>query len=234
MTSPTVIPVISASGGVGKTTLSLLLAYHLIECRLAKPGELLIIDLDPNAGLSQRVLGDGYEVAYQKRKSLLHMYLDKKQGLNIRLRDYTVTPLHLKDMGLKIEIINELNSVDILLPGQAEIGLLSSVIDEWFRNRGPQYLKELLEEAGISSFKYVIVDSAPFIDERYVRQAIELGRPLILLRPTITDIRRTMYMIKILRMSDKDLRPLFLFNFDKDKLGIEAATLAQKNSRAQT
>jgi chromosome partitioning protein len=211
MTSPTVIPVISASGGAGKTTLSLLLAYRLIECRLAKPGELLIIDFDPTAGLSLRVLGyDGYKMACQNRKSLLHMYLDKKQGRNVGLRDYTVTPLRLEDMGLKVEIINELKGVDILVPGEAEIGYLSSVIDEWFKNGGPQYLKVLLEEAGISSFKYVIVDSAPFIDDRYVRQAVGLERPLILLKPTAADIRRTMYMIEVLRLGIKDLRPLFL------------------------
>jgi ATPases involved in chromosome partitioning len=40
---------ISASGGVGKTTLTILLAKWLLEKKLVSPIKLLLVDLDPHS-----------------------------------------------------------------------------------------------------------------------------------------------------------------------------------------
>ena len=57
MAGPVCISVINMKGGVGKTTIAALLGRH---AALNRNCQVLAIDLDPQANLSQALLRDGY------------------------------------------------------------------------------------------------------------------------------------------------------------------------------
>lgn len=216
---PAVIPVISASGGAGKTTISLLLAYVLKKHAGVDPKRILIIDLDPTAGLSLRTFGDEeYDEICRRRRTLYHMDQDADTK-NVRIEDYTNAP------GRSAESIS---NVAVLPPGEDSQGGLSSRIEKWFTFAYKERLKALLEKAGaLSRYDYIIVDSAPFFDARYTVVALatsDAGKAVVPLRPTPVDIKRTIRMVKTLREYMR-VDPVFVFNFDKDKLVKEAVTL---------
>lgn len=219
-----VIPIISASGGVGKTTISLLIAYILVKYAQADPRRLLIVDLDPTAGLSLRVLGDeGYDEACRNRKTLYHMDLDF--GIkNINIKDYVNQP------GRSAKA---LSNVSILPPGEDDRGDLASRIEDWFRYGRRERLKDLLNGSGASSqYDYVIIDTAPFFDARYTVAALSASNWVVVpLRPTVTDIRRSIRMVNTLRKHGLEITPVFLFNFDKDRFVKEASTLSEMGFR---
>ncbi|MEM3969564.1 MAG: ParA family protein, partial [Thermofilum sp.] len=89
-----VVSFVSASGGVGKTTLAIFLAKWLVEKRLVSPLKLLILDLDPTAGLSLSLMEeDKYDDSLTKGSTLVNLYRDYNKGLITRkISDY-VTPV---------------------------------------------------------------------------------------------------------------------------------------------
>jgi len=219
-----VVPVISASGGAGKTTLSLLLAYVLVKHVGVDPKRVLLIDLDPTAGLTLRVFGDEtYDEMCKRRKTLYHMDLDSKVK-NVRVEDYVSYPGRFAEA---------LSNVAVLPPGEDDGGDLRSRIEDWFKYGDREALIHLLERAGaLSQYYYVIIDTAPFFDVKYtVAAAVASKRVVVPLRPTVTDITRTKRMVSALRSHNLDVDPVFIFNFDKDKHVTEAATLVSLNIR---
>ncbi len=73
-----VIPIISAAGGVGKTTLSLMLSYVL-----SPHYNVLLIDMDPTAGLTLRMFGDlTYRRLLDERRTLMDMIRDFESKFN--------------------------------------------------------------------------------------------------------------------------------------------------------
>lgn len=214
-----VIPVISASGGVGKTTISLLLAYMLTVHVHVDPRRILLVDLDPTAGLSLRVFGDDrYDEACRDRRTLYHMDLDFNVR-NVRIDEYVNFP------GRSAEAVS---NVAVLPSGEDDKGDLSTRIEEWFRYGRRERLWDVLEGSGaLSRYDYMIVDTAPFFDARYTIIAVSASeRAVIPLRPTVTDVKRTRRMVTALRRHRIAVSPIFIFNFDKGRLAKEAATLA--------
>jgi len=219
-----VVPVISASGGAGKTTVSLLLAYVLVKHVGVDPKRVLLIDLDPTAGLTLRVFGDeAYDEMCKRRRTLYHMDLDSKVK-NVRVEDYVSHPGRFAEA---------LSNVAVLPPGEDDGGDLRARIEDWFKYGDREALVHLLERAGaLSQYDYVIIDTAPFFDVKYtVAAAVASKRVVVPLRPTVTDITRTKRMVSALRSHNLDIDPAFVFNFDKEKLVTEAATLVSLNIR---
>jgi len=188
-----VVSFVSASGGVGKTTLAIFLAKWLVEKRLVSPLKLLILDLDPTAGLSLSLMDeDEYDNSLTKGSTLVNLYRDYNKGLMTRkISDY-VTPV--KHEGVEL---------NILPPGED----LEQIVEElWNTGRpGPEF-RELLEKSGAYNFyDFIIIDSAPFFDVRYTVLSIYAAtRYVIVLRPSIVDSRRTTRMLRRLMKYAKD------------------------------
>ncbi|MEM1509207.1 MAG: ParA family protein [Thermofilaceae archaeon] len=179
------ISFISASGGVGKTTLSIYLAKWLIESRHSLSTRLLLIDLDPTAGLSLSLMSEEeYQERVDKRITLSDLFFwDYKKGLGKRANEYS-RPI--KHGG------HELN---IIVPGE-ELDLVAAEL--WrYGTPGPDFRKALQNTGIFKLYDYVIFDSAPFFDIRYtVLSLFSASKHVIVLRPSPVDFRRTARMLK--------------------------------------
>ncbi|ABW01793.1 ParA family protein [Caldivirga maquilingensis] len=225
---PVIIPVVSASGGVGKTTITLLIAHYLVEYG-EDPGKILIIDTDPTAGLSLKIYGDDYDRINQLRRTLYHMFKDYDKGKNIDIDDYVNPPNGNIDA-------NTLQNVKVLPPGEDDEGDLSNLVTLWLGEygRGDALFTILSKSGALSRFNYIIIDTAPFFDKRYTSIALamtdlaKVNKAVVPLRPTLTDIKRTIRMTQtISRKINNEIKPIFVFNFDKDMLRSEAAALRE-------
>jgi chromosome partitioning protein len=193
-TNAKTVSFISASGGVGKTTLAILFAKYLIKVKGVPSLKILLVDLDPTAGLSLSLMD---EIKYKERVengwTLVNLYKDYQQGLISRKIDYYVKPVEHEGI--------ELN---VLVPGEE----LEEIIEKlWHPGGGGEFL-DLLENSGVYTYyDYVIFDSAPFFDMRYTVLSIyAASKYVVLLRPSLIDARRTSRMISRLIKYAKDLR----------------------------
>ncbi len=86
-----VVAFLSASGGVGKTTI----AVHIAHKFLSEGKKVLLIDLDPSAGLSTALLGEaGVAQLEEKRRTVGDVLLKFLRGESVELVDYvTATKL---------------------------------------------------------------------------------------------------------------------------------------------
>jgi chromosome partitioning protein len=180
-----VVSFISASGGVGKTTLAILLAKWLIENRLVLPLKLLLVDLDPTAGLSLSLMDEEeYERRLSEGLTLVNLYRDYQRGLMSRkVSDYARPVKH------------EGRELQVLVPGEE----LELVADELWRTGrpGPKFLELMRNSGAYTLFDSVIFDSAPFFDTRYTVLSIYAAeRYVVVLRPSLVDSRRTLRMLK--------------------------------------
>jgi chromosome partitioning protein len=180
-----VVSFISASGGVGKTTLTILLAKWLIENRLVSPLKLLLVDLDPTAGLSLSLMDEEeYERRLSEGLTLVDLYRDHQRGLMSRkVSDYARPVKH------------EGRELQVLVPGEE----LELVADELWRTGrpGPKFLELMRNSGAYTLFDSVIFDSAPFFDTRYTVLSIYAAeRYVVVLRPSLVDSRRTLRMLK--------------------------------------
>jgi chromosome partitioning protein len=188
-----VVSFVSASGGVGKTTLAIFLAKWLVEQRYVSPLKLLILDLDPTAGLSLSLMDeDKYDDSLTKGSTMVNLFRDYSKGLITRkISDY-VTPV--KHEGVEL---------NILPPGED----LEQIVEElWNTGRpGPEF-REVLEKSGAYNlYDFIIIDSAPFFDVRYTVLSIYAAtRYVVVLRPSIVDSRRTARMLRRLMKYEKD------------------------------
>ncbi len=184
MSSSRIISFISASGGVGKTTLSLALAAWLVKILKVNPYDILLVDMDPTAGLSLAVMDNvSYDRVVEGRMTLEAMYEDSiKHRKNILVDNY-LSPARIGDIPLRI-----------LSPGENFVDVID---DAWKSGKPGSIFRRLFEKAGVySKFKYVILDSAPFFDLRYTVLSIFLSSSYaVVLRPAIIDCKRTLRMI---------------------------------------
>jgi len=175
---------ISASGGVGKTTLALGLASFLYLKRQLK--RLLLVDLDPTAGLSLSVLSDEeYDKLVESRKTLSDMLRALDEGRNVSVDDYRVP-----------KVVGRV-AFDLLVPGEE----LSYHMDNlWRTGRPGDVFKGALRRAGVyDRYDFVIFDSAPFFDQRYtVVNLYASERYVVVLRPSLIDLKRTIRMLSFL------------------------------------
>ena len=220
-----VIPIISAAGGVGKTTLSLMLAYVLSSNHY----NVLLIDMDPTAGLTLRMFGDlAYQEMVRKRKTLIDLINDSESNnSSLNIKDYVVYGRQARNYDNEIQLYSEFYNVAVLPPGEG--------FDEFFAKNLYMDIGKIIwnvfNNSNINEFDIVIIDTAPFFDERYTLIALyNMDKAVAVLRPTLTDINRTNAMItKISRAFKKLGKPnpsfILVFNFEYNRYKIEAKTL---------
>ncbi len=179
-----VISFISASGGVGKTTLSIILAAWLAKYRKVSSYNILLVDMDPTAGLSLALMDNkAYDTIVDSKMTLADMYFDRfKHRKNVKADDY-VSPAKVGDVHLRI-----------LVPGE---DFIDAVDDAWKAGNPGSIFRRLFEKAGVySGFDYIIIDSAPFFDLRYTVLSIYLSsKYAVVLRPALIDCKRTLRML---------------------------------------
>ena len=176
---------ISASGGVGKTTLSIFLAKWVIDRRHVSPLKLLLVDLDPTAGLSLSLMTEEeYEDKLNRGFTLVNLYDDYSKGMPWRkISDYVTSVKH------------EGVSLNVLIPGEE----LGRVVEElWRTGRPGKKFQEMLYKSGAYTlYDFIIFDTAPFFDIRYTVLSIYAAeKHVVVLRPSVVDCRRTARMLK--------------------------------------
>lgn len=212
------MPIISAAGGTGKTTIALLLSLFLSNSNY-RP--ILMIGLDPTADLSIRLMGDKPYYHYNSNgNTLSKMFTDYKQNQTIDISKYAIQIKEIKANPLfkDLEVVEDLYDVYLLLPG-------GDLMDQFtnFSITGigiPEALWGLLRNSNIDEFDSIIIDTAPFFDMRYTLAAVHgAGKSIVVARPTLTDLFRTKRMIKSinsnLRLSGRNVDYSLLFNVNQ-------------------
>jgi len=171
---------VSASGGVGKTKLSLMLTYYLSR----NGRKVLFIDLDPTAGASLTVFNeDEYDEIVKSRKTLsdaLEQHLIQKAI--VEPSSVTVTA-KVGDAFL-----------DFVVPGER----LIRVVDELWKSSsaGLRFKRALESFIPFGKYDYVLVDNAPFFDPRYTALSLHISDCVFIpLRPSLIDLKRTARML---------------------------------------
>ncbi|MFB6490566.1 MAG: ParA family protein [Thermoproteus sp. AZ2] len=155
---------LSASGGVGKTTLALHVAYKF----LLEGKDVLLIDVDPSAGLSTALLGEAkVEELGTKRRTLGDALEEFLKGERVEPGKYVE----------RVAISNEKcgdRSLDLIPSGDA---LSDAMGLAWFSGSRPSpenLLKDFLEKSGVSGrYEVVILDTIPFYERRYTLTALQ-------------------------------------------------------------
>jgi chromosome partitioning protein len=215
-----VIGVFSAAGGVGKTTISLILGYFL-----RKSGrKSLLIDMDPSVCLSLYVLGEDRAIDLMERgRTISNLVKELMEGRG-RYKEYIAEGR-----------VGELNLH--ILPSDSR---LSDVIDSlWFGPRAKRelILSTLVRDSGLADeYDFVILDTIPFYDRKYTTLTMYASDIyLVPLRPTIMDSYRTRSMLKelpkIASMEEKSIykKTKLVFNMFKPKTRQEDTISAYKD-----
>jgi cellulose biosynthesis protein BcsQ len=171
---------VSASGGVGKTKLSLMLAYHL--SRNGK--KVLFVDLDPTAGASLIVLNeDEYDELVKSRKTLSDALEQNLVQKALVEPSSVIATARVGDALL-----------DFIVPGER----LIRVVDELWKSSsaGLRFKRALESFIPFGKYDFVIVDNAPFFDPRYTALSLHISDCVFIpLRPSLIDLKRTVKML---------------------------------------
>ncbi|RLG49710.1 MAG: hypothetical protein DRO00_09660 [Thermoproteota archaeon] len=195
-----VFGIFSAPGGVGKTTLALLLGWFL-----RKDGrKVLLIDMDPSSSLSLTAIRERATLIIYERRGLTLSHIFKKvieDRQQICFEDYLISRAFPPGEDVELDIL--MSTLD-----------LTRVIDSlWFNQRAKRevLLKELLEALEVRrTHECTIIDSIPFYDRKYVIMVLQgADKCIIPLRPSIIDVYRTEMMLnelpKIVNMGKEEL-----------------------------
>jgi cellulose biosynthesis protein BcsQ len=180
-----IVSFISASGGVGKTKLSLLFSYYLKKQFRSK---VLLIDLDPSAASSMYLLNDSELDECMEWKSLAGM-MDQRKKHPVKYEDYKTHPMIYRER------------IDFLAPG-ATREVVDMVDDLWkSASAGALFLEAFEEIIPIGDYDFIIFDTIPFFDPRYTQLVLYPSDYIIIpLRPNLIDLKRTNRMIEELRV----------------------------------
>ncbi len=152
-----VLAFLSASGGVGKTTMALHIAHKFLE----EGRRVLLVDLDPSVGLSSALLGESETAEMEdKGRTIGDALLRYVKGDRVDLSDYLVEA---RLGGLRVDAI----------PGGDSLSDAMGRI--WYSGDRPSpelTLRRFLEAAGASRWDVVIVDTLPFYERRYTLTAV--------------------------------------------------------------
>ena len=184
-TSGATVAFISAPGGTGKTTLSLHFSYYLVkEKRLEN---VLVVDVDPSAGLTLMLFMDKYEELIKQKRTLPHMMEDMLFHSAIRTIDDYVQSYNLHGA-----IVNVLPCCEYL----------STVI---YRGMGEgrkvvDFLKTVLRDSGAyDKYDLIVLDVVPFFERIYTSLALYAAdRYAVVVTPTRSDLVRTRRMLDVL------------------------------------
>ncbi|MEJ2252250.1 MAG: ParA family protein [Candidatus Lokiarchaeota archaeon] len=202
-----VISFISASGGVGKTKLSLLFSCFLKKMFHSK---VLLIDLDPSAAASMSILEDTELEDCMDWKSLARMMeLSKKQS--VRFQDYKMDPMIYRER------------IDFLAPGDTE--QVVEMVNEFWKSAsaGAEFLESFERIIPVKDYDFIIFDTIPFFDPRYTQLVLYPSDYIIIpLWANLVDLKRTDRMLD--RLSE-ELRHKIRFN----NLGISEGQFMKDN-----
>ena len=152
-----VLAFLSASGGVGKTTMALHVAHKFLE----EGRRVLLVDLDPSVGLSSALLGESKTAEMEdKGRTIGDALLRYVKGERVDLSEYLVEA---RLGGFRVDVI----------PGGDALSDAMGRI--WYSGDRPSpelTLRRFLEAAGASRWDFVIVDTLPFYERRYTLTAM--------------------------------------------------------------
>ncbi len=178
-----VVSFISASGGVGKTKLSLILSYYL----RTRPLNVLLVDMDPTAGASLLLLSDE---EYTK-------YVDEGRTLSRLMKRYLSRSEVDFDRGVVTTRIGD-KYIDVLIPGDDFIDYVEKIWQT--ASAGPRFRKMFNYIIPKNRYDYIIIDNAPFFDPRYTSLVLYISDIFFVpLRPSLVDLKRTLTMIEKIR-----------------------------------
>ncbi len=179
------LSVLSGPGGVGKTTIALILAYAL--CKAGKNP--LLIDTDPSLGLTLSLLGfKRARILDENGRTLADaIEVSRRKKADFNFSDYVEVDVEFYDV--KIDIV----------PSSPR---LSEVLGRYWHGVGEsaeEPLKRFLSTVRDSPHDVVIVDSIPFYEVRYSKMACKSSDyRLLVTTPRPIDVWRTNYMVETL------------------------------------
>ena len=179
-----IISFISASGGVGKTKLSLLFSCFLRQLRL----KILLIDLDPSAAASMTILDDTELDECMEWKSLATMMEKRGKNQSVKFEDYKKSPRIHRER------------IDFLAPG--DTGPVVEMVNDFWRSAsaGAEFLEAIKEVIPIGDYDSIIFDTIPFFDPRYTQLVLYPSDYIVIpLRANLVDLKRTDRMLLRLR-----------------------------------
>ncbi len=160
-----IIAFLSASGGVGKTTVAL----HLAHKFLSDARRVLLIDLDPSAGLTAALLGEEEAAKLEARGMTVGDALLKfMRGEVVNLGDYVVSAR----LGAF--------QVDVVPSGDS---LSDAMGMAWFSGNRPspeRLLRHFLDKSGADRWDVVLLDTLPFYERRYTLTAFYAADKIII------------------------------------------------------
>ncbi len=181
-----ILGLLSAPGGVGKTTIAASLGWLFRE----SGKRVLLIDMDPSISLSWLVVRDDFELMdYEERgRTLTRIFqLKFEREKRIDLKDFLITKRYPSDRDLPI---------DLIIPDLK----FTNVVDSLWVNRARRetMLRDVLEELGVRErYDLTIIDTIPFFDRKYsILLTYAVDKMIVPLRPAIIDVYRTQTMLK--------------------------------------
>jgi chromosome partitioning protein len=175
-----VIAFLSASGGVGKTTIAAHLAYMFRR----EGSNVLLVDMDPSAGLSVMLLGEQRVLELEgKGRTIGDAFLRFLKGGSVEISDYVVQA-NLGEF-----------TVDVVPSGDSlsdAMGLL------WFSGSYPspeQKVREFLERSDAQRWDVILLDTIPFYERRYTLTSLYTAdKVVIVTHPYGTEPQRVKRM----------------------------------------
>ena len=160
-----VIAFLSASGGVGKTTIAAHLAYMFRR----EGNNVLLADMDPSAGLSVTLLGEHRVLELEGRgRTVGDALLRFLRGNSVEVSDYVVQAK-----------LGEF-AVDIMPSGDLLSDAMGSL---WYSGNYPSpelRVREFLERSGAHRWDVILLDTIPFYERRYTLTALYTADKVII------------------------------------------------------
>jgi len=182
-----VIGFFSAPGGVGKTTIAMLLGWKLRERGLS----VLMVDMDPSVSLSWLLVRRESDlIDYEKKGRTLSRIIKKvvEEKEEVDLRDYVISRPFPSGRDLELDVVI------------SDMDLVRIVDSYWFGShaRREYMLSNLLGGLGVrSAYDCTLLDTIPFYDRKYAVLAVYAAdRCVVPLRPSIIDAYRTGMMLR--------------------------------------